>query len=253
MTAAPAAETSRPVPAARSTGADVLKSLGLWIVLAGIAGSAAWFGLNAAVPAWRSTNAPVLLVVAVVYAAFPASLAIVFGGWKAMAARLRLRWTSWHDIYWGIALWAGATLAATAVYLVWGAATGDVWGPGLAVIRDATDMARFPAAGAFDWAMILVRVFFLAGLTEELLFRGLLFGWLRRHVSVTATILLTTGLFTIEHIYPVIFPLALMYGVALGWLRARTGSVLPGLVTHILTDGTMFLIAAVLVLHHVAG
>ena len=247
MTTAPAPETPRP------TGTEVLKSLGLWIALAGIAGSAAWFGLSAAVPAWRSTNAPVLLVVAVVYAAFPTSLAIVFGGWKTMTMRLRLRWTSWRDMSWGVALWAAGMLAGTAIYLAWGAATGDVWGPGLAVIRDATDMARLPTAGACDWLMILVRVFFLAGLTEELLFRGLLFGWLRRHVPVTATILITTGLFTIEHIYPVIFPLALIYGVALGWLRARTGSILPGLVAHILTDGTMFLIAAVLVLHRVAA
>jgi sodium transport system permease protein len=133
-------------------------------------------------------------------------------------------------------------------------ATGDVIGPGLDVVRRATDMARFPGATGLDWALIVPRALLLAGIAEELLFRGVLFGWLARHLRVWASIVVTAVLFTAEHgYYPVLLPLGLVFGLALGWLRARTGSVLPGVAIHILTDSMLFALALIATAHGIAA
>jgi membrane protease YdiL (CAAX protease family) len=105
-------------------------------------------------------------------------------------------------------------------------------------------MARFPDATALDWALIAPRALLLAAVAEELLFRGVLFGWLCRHLPTWAVIAVTTALFAAEHAYyPILLPIGLLAGLALGWLRARTGSVLPGMAFHVLTDALLFVLA----------
>ena len=73
----------------------------------------------------------------------------------------------------------------------------------------------------------------LAPLTEELLFRGVLFGWLRQRLSPSLTIAITSIAFAAIHAYPPILPLAFATGVALGWIRERSGSVAPTIVIHV--------------------
>jgi membrane protease YdiL (CAAX protease family) len=43
-----------------------------------------------------------------------------------------------------------------------------------------------------------------------------------------------------------------LYSLVAGWLRERSGSVLPALVVHILTDAAMLIAATVLVANHIA-
>ena len=47
-------------------------------------------------------------------------------------------------------------------------------------------------------------------------------------------------LFGIEHLYPIVMPLAVIYGLAAGWVRWRTGSTFNTWIMHVLTDGLMF-------------
>jgi hypothetical protein len=48
-----------------------------------------------------------------------------------------------------------------------------------------------------------------------------------------------------EHAYySVVLPLGLLFGLA-GWLRARNGSILPGIAIHILTDTPVFVLAMI--------
>jgi membrane protease YdiL (CAAX protease family) len=112
-------------------------------------------------------------------------------------------------------------------------------------------MARIPHADGFDWFLIVVRALLLAGLAEELFFRGVLYGWLRRRLPAWATILVTSAVFMLEHLYAIVFPPAFFAGIGLGWLRERSGSVLPGFVVHVLTDTLLFVIALVLLGAHV--
>jgi len=65
------------------------------------------------------------------------------------------------------------------------------------------------------------------------------------------TVLITSVLFVIVHIYVILAPAVFLYGLAAGWLRERTGSVLPSLILHSLTDTSLLIAAAILVANHV--
>jgi uncharacterized protein len=158
-----------------------------------------------------------------------------------------------RDIWLAIGLWVMLLVCLTLLYTAFGALSGSVWHLDVEFIDHATDISRLPGADAIAWLLILVRVFLLAGLGEELLFRGILFGWIKQRTSANIAILVTTVLFTIEHYYLVIFPLAFFFGLVAGWLRERTDSILPGLVMHILGDGTLLLIAYIMTLHHLGA
>jgi uncharacterized protein len=99
-------------------------------------------------------------------------------------------------------------------------------------------------------------VFVLVPLAEELFFRGALYGWLRGHLSALPTILLTSVLFGFEHTawgvpMPRLFflmPLAFVYGIAVGWVRERTGSTLNTAVMHVVVDAALLIVASLLIL-----
>ena len=95
--------------------------------------------------------------------------------------------------------------------------------------------------------LIVVRACVLAPLAEELLFRGALFGWLRRRLSASLTILLTAALFAGIHMMPLLLPITFLFGVAAGWVRERTGSTLPFFAIHVLNNVLTLAIAYVLV------
>lgn len=89
---------------------------------------------------------------------------------------------------------------------------------------------RDPAALALSFAMIVI----LAPVTEELMFRGWIFGALRARLSAGATVLVTTFLFAIVHwdatgLYPIA---VLAPGFVLSLLRERTGSVKAAVMGH---------------------
>ena len=50
-------------------------------------------------------------------------------------------------------------------------------------------------------------------------------------------LLLTAILFTLVHLSPVVFPLHFGLGMYLGWLRLRSGSLLPGMLLHFTYNG----------------
>jgi membrane protease YdiL (CAAX protease family) len=83
---------------------------------------------------------------------------------------------------------------------------------------------------------------------EEILFRGVLLPALLTRQGATAAILVSAGLFASLHIAPTSdggvtlyqVPQALLVGIALGVLRVRSGSLLPGLLAHTLYNATTF-------------
>jgi membrane protease YdiL (CAAX protease family) len=238
-------ETAPPV-----SGRSVLAVLGLWLALAAVLGGAGWYGASALAPKGATSETPTLVVVFLVYALFPVAALIVYRP-VGVRDQLRFGFTRGRDLVLGLLVWLVILVTAVVVYAVIGLVSGSLTGPALAVVRDATDMARIPHADGFDWFLIVVRAVLLAGITEELLFRGVLFGWLRRYLPAWATIVITAVPFTLEHYFPVLFPLVLLYGIGLGWLRERTGSLLPGLIAHLLTDTLLFVAALALLAAHV--
>jgi len=72
----------------------------------------------------------------------------------------------------------------------------------------------------------------LVPVAEELLFRGVLFGALRRRTSPTVTVIVTAVVFGVYHVEPGPAAACTVMGLVLGWLRHRTGSIWPAVVMH---------------------
>ena len=99
------------------------------------------------------------------------------------------------------------------------------------LVPDEWDSSRAGAYLAFSAA-----VTFIGPAVEELIFRGLGFTLLAGYGNRVAII--STGfLFGIWHGLLIALPVLAAFGILLGWLRARTGSVYPCIVLHAIFNG----------------
>ena len=88
----------------------------------------------------------------------------------------------------------------------------------------------------------------LVPFSEELVFRGaVLRSLLERHATSGSTrshwwpIALSAILFALAHMNPAQMPHAFLLGLLLGWLYARTGSIVPGLLVHVVNNTVSYL------------
>lgn len=95
--------------------------------------------------------------------------------------------------------------------------------------------AEHPLAGA----VLLVIV---APITEELLFRGVILSGLLARFRAPVAIVMSAVLFMLVHLNPWQFAAAAGLGIMTGWLYARTRSILPGLVVHMVQNGMVCLV-----------
>lgn len=95
-------------------------------------------------------------------------------------------------------------------------------------------------AGGVDLALSFVTLCLLPAVGEELLFRGALQGLLRPSGSAAA-IVGSALLFGVLHLDLIQCITALACGLFLGWLAERTGSILPGMLLHLLNNCLAFL------------
>ncbi|HKD76774.1 MAG TPA: CPBP family intramembrane glutamic endopeptidase, partial [Ktedonobacterales bacterium] len=216
------------------SGRRLLLALLLMLILSASIGTATWSIAHAINPAWTATVDFVVLVVAEVYMSVLGALSIAFGGLKGLRERLGLHFTSGRDLWLAIGIDALCALAAILTYGLLTPLFGAPIATAVPVLKAATDVTRLPGANLFTLLLIGVRVFLLVPLAEELLFRGALYGWVRRYLRAIPTILLTAVIFGFEHTYPgmpvprlfFLVPLAFIFGIGVGWIRERTGSTL---------------------------
>lgn len=76
----------------------------------------------------------------------------------------------------------------------------------------------------------------LAPVAEELVFRGLLYGWLAGRWSNLVAFILSSLAFAAAHTEPLHILMVLPLGLWFGWLRWRTGSLVPTIVAHIINN-----------------
>ena len=213
------------------------------VLAAGLATVVVWGGGRSArllVPGWAASGGLVVAQIAGVYLAVIVALTVAVGGPSGVQAHLGLRTPSRGDLARGAAALVVAVVVGAMIYLLVGLARGGV-GPTLVeLVADGSDLARLPGATPTVLALITLRVCLLAGVAEELFFRGALHGWLRTHLGPRATISITAVAFALEHAYFVLLiPLVLALGLATGWVRHTTrGSSVPTLM-HIATDLTL--------------
>lgn len=98
-------------------------------------------------------------------------------------------------------------------------------------------------AGAF--AAYFVSVALLAPIVEELMYRGLRFTLLAPYGTWIA-ILVTGLLFGAAHGLVLGFPILSLFGILLGWLRSKTGSVYPCMFVHAIFNATALIVSVTL-------
>ena len=116
-------------------------------------------------------------------------------------------------------------------------------------------LLRFPGARAYsDWlgellgkqgqlglgeALLLVAL--LPAVAEEVTFRGVVLAGLRRSGSRWIAVLGSALVFGLFHINPYHVAAASLIGVLLGWVALESGSILPGILIHLVNNGAQVL------------
>ena len=83
----------------------------------------------------------------------------------------------------------------------------------------------------------LLSIALLTPILEEMLFRGAIEGrLLRMWQNPWGAIIVSSLVFGVVHMNPAQIPFAFLLGVMFGWLYYRTGSLLPGIIGHVLNN-----------------
>jgi membrane protease YdiL (CAAX protease family) len=110
------------------------------------------------------------------------------------------------------------------------------------ILSVATDLKRLNGQPAPAWAVAIARGCLIVPVFEEVFFRGLMLGWLRKHLADRSAIAVSAALFAVMHGYPIVLPYTFVFGLFTGWVRIRTGSTLNTILMHVLNN-VVFLFA----------
>ena len=101
--------------------------------------------------------------------------------------------------------------------------------------NDQVLLAHSKQAPLTTYATLFAAVF-IAPFCEEIFFRGFVFPGLRLSMPIGAAIVVSSLLFAIAHADPGSFPVLLIIGLALAFIRWRTASIWPGMFLHMLNN-----------------
>ena len=104
-------------------------------------------------------------------------------------------------------------------------------------VPDAWDSSRIGAFSAF-----FISVAVVAPIVEELTYRGLGFFLLSPYGTLTA-IIATGVLFGTAHGLLVALPVLVVFGLVVGWVRAKTESVYPSMILHGIFNGVALIVS----------
>lgn len=104
----------------------------------------------------------------------------------------------------------------------------------LALLPEAwmTDYSEYMDVLLSDGLLPAVSIVLMGPLAEELMFRGVIQTRLARAMPAWIAVVLQAVLFGVTHGTPIQMAYAFLIGLALGFLRSRTGSILPGFAAH---------------------
>ena len=101
------------------------------------------------------------------------------------------------------------------------------------------------APAGFSWSALLTMLVMAGVVTpfaEELVFRGLLFPWLRTRLGVPAAVLLSALCFATLHGAAILIPALTVVGAAFAVIYQRCGSLWPAIVAHSVFNGIMIVV-----------
>jgi membrane protease YdiL (CAAX protease family) len=73
---------------------------------------------------------------------------------------------------------------------------------------------------------------FLVPIAEEMLFRGLLFRWLRQRMDFWGAALISSAIFGVAHLRPDQIVIAALLGLVMAWLYERSRTLVPAILMH---------------------
>ncbi len=97
-----------------------------------------------------------------------------------------------------------------------------------------TDLGTDWESSSIDIAFLFLSVAIVTPIAEELFFRGYLLDAINRKHGDWTAIIWSSILFGLVHIDPFVIGLAFMGGIIYGWIRMRTGSLLPSIACHMM-------------------
>lgn len=161
--------TREPVP-----GRRLLAALGIWIGIASVVGAATFLATEAVVPHWATAANLSAVIAAEVYTALVLVLLLII--------KQPLGWRTPHreDVVRGLVATAATWAAVAAVYLVLWPVLGSLDGLFDVLAFVGSDGGRLAVVGPVLAVLSVARAVVITPLAEELLFRGALYGWLRR-------------------------------------------------------------------------
>ncbi|MEQ8698434.1 MAG: type II CAAX endopeptidase family protein [Bauldia litoralis] len=107
------------------------------------------------------------------------------------------------------------------------------------------DIVAMIAPAGFSWivaATIILYAGFLTPIAEEIFFRGLIYGWLRRHMGATGAAVLAAAGFAILHQRIEAVIAAFFTGLILTWFYEKSGSLLPSIALHQAINATQLVL-----------
>ncbi len=143
----------------------------------------------------------------------------------------------WQLIAVGI---AGYSVFLTAMVAV-AAIIGALFGGSIRLAQTAEEIVG-GAQSPGEIAIYFVLVCVLAPIAEEIIFRGYVYGGLRRFLSSRQAIILGAALFAGVHLNSDAFLVIALIGALLCFLYERTRSLLPGMIAHGLHNGLVLMV-----------
>ncbi len=101
-------------------------------------------------------------------------------------------------------------------------------------------------AGPLDWGLSVVAIAVAPAAAEEVLNRGIILPSFRRSLGDAGAVAASAAVFGLMHLDTYRLPFTFMMGLALGVLRVRTGSLVPGILAHATLNAMTFTAAPLL-------
>jgi len=220
----------------RISGRRLLLTLGLWAGLVVVALGATILAGRLLFRSWAVGHRADLgaILVAEAYLALLGALLLAFGGPPGLRDRLRFRFTSFVDLSVALMLWFAALVVGGFVTAALTPLFGRPQSNTVALLGQSFDPLFV--------ALIVPTVCLLAPVCEELLFRGVLYGWLAGLLPVWLAVIVTAAVFAGAHLLPLLFPVLFVFGLAATFVRARTDSTFNSFAMHA-TQNTIAVVA----------
>ncbi len=142
-------------------------------------------------------------------------------------------------------LWRGALIAipliviricVVVVFLAPVALTGNV--EDLASVEDleALGQTLTPSGSVASVLLVIVLVSVVVQILEEMMFRGVIFRWLRNGRGFWFAAILSSIAFGLAHLNPLLIVSTFILGLAAAWLLDRSESLWPPIILHMVTN-----------------